>query len=134
MSHEETIDRLRSGLRAFIRSGETDVGFLASDFELHQAPSIVDTAGVFRGPAALSDSLDELRGSFERLVFEPEEFLAAPGGEIVVLVRARGRGRGSGMEVDNRIAWVWTFRGDQAIRLVVFEEPAAALAAVGLER
>ena len=64
--------------------------------------------------------------------FEPERFLEAPGGEVVVLIHTTGRGRGSGLEVDNHIAWVWTFRDDQAVRMVVYEEPADALAAVGL--
>ena len=128
----ENIDRLRGGLDAFMRSGETDVGFLAADFELHQASSIVDTAGVFRGPGALGAALLELRESFDDLSFEAERFIHAPGGEVVVLVHVRGRGRGSGLEIDNRVAWVWTFRGDQAVRLVVYEEPANALEAAGV--
>jgi ketosteroid isomerase-like protein len=51
---------------------------------------------------------------------------------VVVLVHARGRGRGSGVDIDNHIAWVWTFRGDKAVRLVVYEEQAEALEAAGL--
>jgi ketosteroid isomerase-like protein len=130
----EPIDRLRVGLATFNRTGETAIGFLAPEFELHQASSIVDTAGVFRGPDAFRDSLDELRESFENLSFEAERFLEAPGGEVVVLVRARGRGRGSEMEIDNHIAWVWTFRGQKAVRLVVYEDPDDALEAVGLQK
>jgi ketosteroid isomerase-like protein len=33
--------------------------------------------------------------------------------------------------IDNHIAWVWTFRDDKAIRMVVFEELREALEAVG---
>ena len=47
---------------------------------------------------------------------------------MVVLIHTTGRGRGSGLEIDNHIAWVWTFRGGQAVRMVVYEEPADALA------
>jgi ketosteroid isomerase-like protein len=65
--------------------------------------------------------------------FEPERFLEAPGGEIVVLVHAQGRGRASGMQIDNHIAWVWTFRDEQLVRMVVYEEPGDALEAVGLQ-
>jgi ketosteroid isomerase-like protein len=50
----------------------------------------------------------------------------------VVFIRARARGRGSGVETDNRIAHVWTFREDKAVRMDVFEEQAEALEAVGL--
>jgi hypothetical protein len=34
--------------------------------------------------------------------------------------------------MDNRIAWVWTFRDDKAVRWVVYEERSEALEAVGL--
>ena len=127
---QEKIDRLSANLEAFNRTGE--ILGLAPDFELHQASSIIDTAGVFHGREGARRSMRELERSFEDLTFEPERFLEAPGGEIVVLIRARGRGRGSGIEIDNRIAWVWTFRGDQAVRLVIYEEQAEALEAVGL--
>lgn len=128
----ENIDRLRAGLEAFNRTGAVGVDFLAPDFEMQQASSIIDTAGLFHGPDALQQSLAELQESFEELTFEPEEFFEAEGGELVVFIRVRGRGRGSGVELDNRIAWVWTFRDDEAVRLVVYEERADALQAVGL--
>jgi ketosteroid isomerase-like protein len=129
---EANVDRLRAGLDRFNRTGEIDIGFLASDFEMHQASSIVDSAGVFHGPNALHDSLRELQESFDNLSFQAERFIEAPGGEVVVFIHARGQGRGSGMEVDNHIAWIWTFRGDQAARLAVYEEQAEALEAAGL--
>jgi ketosteroid isomerase-like protein len=129
---QPNVDRLRRAIEAFGRGGEADTDLLAPDFELHQASSIIDTAGVFRGHDALRDSLRELRESFETLGFEAERFVEAPGGEVVVLVRATGRGRGSRVEIDNHIAWVWTFREGQAVRMVVYEEPAEALRAVGL--
>ena len=129
---QENIDRIRSGFETFNRAGEIDVDYFAPDFELHQASSIVDTAGVFHGPDAFRDVLSELQGAFEELSFEAEEFIEAPGGDIVVFIRARGHGRGSGVEVDNQIAQVWTFRDDKAIRIIAYEEPAEALKAVGL--
>jgi ketosteroid isomerase-like protein len=129
---QESVERLRAGIEAFRRTGEIDVSFLAPDFELHQASSIVDTAGVFRGRGAPQDSLRELQESFEGLSFEAERFIEAPGGEIVVFIHARGQGRGSGVKIHNHIAWVWTFRADKAVRLVVYEEQAEALEALGL--
>jgi ketosteroid isomerase-like protein len=128
---QENVNRLRAALAAF-RSGEADVEFLAEDFELRQASSIVDSAGVFRGRDAIGASLRELRESFDELSFDADRFIEAPSGEVLVLVHARARGRGSGVDIDNHIAWVWTFRGDKAVRLVVYEEQADALEAVGL--
>ena len=129
---QENVNRLRAALAAFER-GEADIELLSADFELRQASSIVDTAGVFRGRDAIGTSLQELREAFDELSFEADKFIEAPGGEVVVLVHARGRGRGSGVDIDNHIAWVWTFRGDQAVSLFVYEEQAEALEAVGLQ-
>jgi ketosteroid isomerase-like protein len=129
---QANVDGLRAGIEAFRRTGEIDAAFFAADFEMHQASSIVDTAGVFYGRDGLQASLEELQESFEGLSFEAERFVQAPGGEIVVFIHAHGRGRGSGVTIDNHIAWVWTFRGDKAVRLVVYEEQAEALEAVEL--
>jgi ketosteroid isomerase-like protein len=128
------VESLRAGIAEFNRTGRIPTELYTPDFELHQSSSIVDTAGVFHGPEGPQASLDELSESFEDMTFEPEGFLEAPGGEVVVLIRTTGRGRASGLELDNHIAWVWTFRGDQVARLVVYEEPGDALEAVGLPR
>jgi ketosteroid isomerase-like protein len=129
---QENINRLRAGLEAFNRTGELGTDFLASDFEMHQASSIIDTAGVFHGRDALHGSLGELAESFVDLRLEAERFFEAQSGEVLVFIRAQGRGRASGLKMDNHIAWVWTFRGDKAVRLVVYEDQAEALEAVGL--
>jgi ketosteroid isomerase-like protein len=79
-----------------------------------------------------SRCLRELHEAFEELSFEAEEFIVAKGGEIVAFIHVRGRGRGSRIEIDNRIAHVWTYRDDKAVRLVVYEEPVEALETLGL--
>ena len=130
MSERST--RLTQLLDAFKTRGERAAHAFTPDFEMHQASSIIDTRGVFRGPDALLEALRELRGSFQELDFEPERFIDAPGGRLVVFVRVRGRGRGSSVEIENQIAWVLTYRGDRLARMVVHEETSEALEAVGL--
>jgi len=129
-----TIDRLRAGYQAFGRTGEAGVGFFAHEFELRQASSIIDTAGVFHGKDAVRDVMQELEESFEGLTMEPEDLIEAPDGDVVVLIHIRGRGRGSHIEIDNHVAHVWTFRDDKAVRCLVYEEPAEALQAAGLSQ
>jgi ketosteroid isomerase-like protein len=129
----ERIERIRAALAAFERTGEVAPGLLAPDFELRQASSIVDTAGVFTGPEAFGRAIGELSESFADLSFRPERWLDGPNGEVVALVHVRGRGRASGMEIDNNIAWVFTFEGEQVRHVEVYEEPDAALRAHGLE-
>ena len=125
-------DRLRAGYERFNKTRRYDTDLLAPDFEMQQAPSIIDTAGVFRGRAAVIDVLRELEEAFEELSWEVEKLFEVPDGRVVVFVRARARGRGSGVKTDNRIAHLWTFRDDRAVRMVVFEEQSEALEAVGL--
>jgi ketosteroid isomerase-like protein len=127
------IERLRVAYEAFNRTGEIVVAHLAPDFEMQQASSIIDSAGVFHGPDAFRDVLRELEEAFEDFRAEAEEFIRASAGEIVVLLHVLGRGRSSGAEMDNRIAHVWTFRGDKAVRMVAYEEQADALASVGVQ-
>jgi len=70
---QENIDRLRAAYEAFNQTGEIVVAHLAPDFELRQASSIIDTAGVFRGPDAFRDVLRELEESFEDFKAEAEK-------------------------------------------------------------
>ena len=126
---QENVERLK---RAY--AGDPEPDLLAPDFELHQSPSIIDTDGIFRGRDAIRDVLRELEESFEDVGFVPAKFMEAPDGEVVVFIRATGRGRGSGIEVDNHIAHVWSYRGDTIVRMVVYEDQAEALEAVGLRQ
>jgi ketosteroid isomerase-like protein len=130
----ERVERLRAGIEEWNQTGEIPAGLYAPDLEVHQASSIIDTAGVFRGPDAPKASMDELSESFDDMSFEAEGFHEVPSGEIIALIHARARGRASGLELDNHIAWVFTFRDGMVSRLVVYEEQADALEAVGLSR
>jgi ketosteroid isomerase-like protein len=128
----QNAERLYAGYERFNRTREYDIDLFAPDFEMHEASSIIDTAGVFLGRAAVIDVLRDLEEAFEELSWEIERLVEAPDDRVVVFVRARARGRGSGVETDARIAHVWTFRDDKAVRMDVFVERAEALEAVGL--
>jgi ketosteroid isomerase-like protein len=130
---QEKIEQLRAAYELFNQTGEIVVAHLAPDFEMQQASSIIDSAGVFHGPNAFRDVLRELAEAFEDFRAEAEGFIEAPTGEIVVLVHVLGRGRGSGAAMDNRIAHVWTYRDDKAVRMVAYEQQADALAAAGVQ-
>jgi ketosteroid isomerase-like protein len=127
---QETASRLRAGYELLSR-GTIDVELLAADFELVQASSIIDSAGVFRGRDAVREAIAEVQGSFDELEFAPEEIIDVGHGQLLVLVHVNGRGRASGLAVDDHIAHPWTFRDDKAVRLVIYEEQADALKAVG---
>ena len=73
----------------------------------------------------LFDAWDEFRIDAEEVIEKDKKLLA--------IVRVRTRGRGSGVEVDERLAHVWTAdETGSATRLEVFDEPRKGYEAMGL--
>ncbi len=131
---QENIDRLRVSYEVLGRTGEwPDEGLLGPEFELHQ-DSFVDSAKVFHGPDAPREVIRTQQQAILEMSFAAERVLAAPGGEVVVLVRIRGHGRGSGAAVDREQAHVWSFAGERATTMKIYEVSAEGLRAVGLEQ
>ena len=121
------MERLRAGYEALNRrdwSGAfRDVN---PDFEL-----TTHEAGEYRGRAAARRFMEDLVGSFEETVWEPEEFINR-GDQIVVIVHFRVRPRGTDAVIENRIGHLWTVRGGKLIRVQTFPRPEDALEAAGL--
>ena len=112
----------------FLRNyGRPPADFLAEDFEVRQADTATGAAGLFVGPDALRAALSELAAGFEGLALDTEEVVEKPDGTVAVVVHLSGRDRCNGLEVHNTIGWLWTFEGDTAMRLQVFEDPEGAL-------
>jgi ketosteroid isomerase-like protein len=68
---------------------------------------------------------DELEVDWELHPAGPESALA--------LIDMRGRGRESGVRTEMRFAQLWTFRGDRAIRMVVYFDVDEARREAGIE-
>jgi hypothetical protein len=75
-------------------------------------------------------TLGRIREVYPDFRVEPERFVDA-GEEIVVIGTARGTSV-SGLETQWRQGYVWTVRDGKAVRFRWFNQPAEALAAVGL--
>jgi uncharacterized protein len=75
-------------------------------------------------------TLGRIREVYPDFRVEPERFVDA-GEEIVVIGTARGTSA-SGLETQWRQGYVWTVRDGKAVRFRWFNQPAEALAAVGL--
>jgi hypothetical protein len=71
--------------------------------------------------------------SFSEPAVQPERFIEAPAGEIVVIVRVSGRGKASGIAIDRQQAHVWRFEGHDAREMTVHGSPQEALRALGLD-
>ena len=85
----------------------------------------------YRGPDGFRGFLEALDRLWERFDIEPERFVSA-GDRVVVVIQVEARGRDSGIEVSARYANTWTFLDGMVIRAEWIEDPAEALAAVGV--
>ena len=129
---DEQIAVMRDAFAAFAR-GDEDVllSRLSDDFEVHDAMVVEDTTGE-RGPEAMRRNLDRIAEAFERVTYEPTEFLDL-GGRVLVRVAVRARGSSSALDLETEVAQLWTMRDEQATRLDVFPSWAEARRALGLD-
>lgn len=109
------------------REGRSARAFMHPEIEYVNPPDAVEP-GTRRGPKAFG----AIRSSYDDVVVEPQEYIDAPGDEVVVIARVTGRGRGSGFPVEWRHGYVWTVRDGVAVRFQWFNRPEEALAAAGL--
>jgi ketosteroid isomerase-like protein len=86
---------------------------------------------VFRGHEGLRHYFRERMEAWETVGDDCEELIDA-GDQVISVVTSRGRGRVSGIDVEARMARVWTIRGGKVIRVVWFETRAEALEAAGV--
>jgi ketosteroid isomerase-like protein len=128
---QENVDMLRRGYEAFARRDlDAALEMMDPKIEAHDAPEIPD-ATMHRGREAVRRDWEQMFDLFEDFRIDIEEVFDADE-ELVVFLRLSGRGRESGVEVDARMAHVWTAREGKAIRLRQYLDRAEALKAVGL--
>jgi len=94
-------------------------------------PSDAVEPGIRRGIAAYEDAMRSINESFDDVRIELRE-IKDIGDRVVVLAAYTARGRRSGAQRQNEDGYVWTIRDGKAIRFEWFNDPAKALAAVGL--
>jgi ketosteroid isomerase-like protein len=125
----ENVERVRRGYEALSR-GELRPETFSAEFEVVE-PSEQPGAETRYGSKGVRDSMTALSEAFEDFQFESEKFIDA-GNSVVALLTARGRGKGSGIVVERPVAHVWTFRGDEPVRVQIYLDRAQAMRAVGV--
>ena len=130
---DEQLAIMRATFAAFARGDEDALlSRLSEDFEVHDAMVVEDTTGA-RGPQAMRRNLDRIADAFDRVSYEPTQFVEL-GGRILVRVAIRARGSSSELELETEVAQLWTMSGEQATRLDVFPSWDEAWRALGLDR
>ena len=127
---EQNVERVRRWMEHWQRAGEPLWEDLDPEFEIvdHDIPD----AGTYRGPDGVREWLADFGAAWESFTVEPQEYIDAGDGKVVLLVRLLARGRGSGVSLERLDGMVWTLRDGKSVRLEYFNSRAAALGAAGL--
>ena len=94
------------------------------EWEVAGSPEVLPWAGKFRGRDAVRRWLEILDEHMDYERFEPLEFFAN-GDTVIELVLAGGRARASGRPFESEIVRIWSFLGDEAVRVRSFYDTAA---------
>jgi len=129
---EENVELIRSVYEPLNR-GDWDAVFRHAHPEFEITTQRDPAAGTYRGHEAVLKQVQDLLSPFESWSAEPEEYLEA-GDRVVVLVKGRARPKSSSVDVEIRIAHLWTVEGGTILSLEIFAVREEALEAAGLRK
>jgi uncharacterized protein len=125
----ENVETARRGYEAFNR-GEMEAVYARLDAGIvWEEWSAVPDAQTYKGHDGVRAFFEKLSESFDRLRFEPQEFIEV-GDQLVIPTLVQVRGRESGAEATLSTVHVWTYRNGKGVRVRVYETKAEALEAV----
>ena len=107
------------------------VDTFAADVEVRPALGTFLASTVYRGHEGVATLYEETYEPWAELHAEPRRFIDT-GERTVVVVALQARVPGGQVDVEGEIAQVVTVRDGKIVRLDGYEEPEAALAAVGV--
>jgi ketosteroid isomerase-like protein len=123
---EADVDALKRGYAALNRGDLSVVlELLDPSIEWHEPGNSLE-AGTHRGRDSFERFFRGWLESFEDFRVEPEQVVER-GNRLIAVVRQTGRGRASGVQVDARLAHVWTVEDGRAIRWEAVVRPEDAL-------
>ena len=105
--------------------------YLDSSIEIHDFD--VPDASVYHGHDGWFAWIANWSAAWEDFGFEPEDFIAAGDGRVILATHLWARGR-SGITVERQDGWLWTLRDGKAVRLEYYASLAEAREAAGLPR
>ena len=102
---------------------DPDVELTLTDDDLNSGPH--------HGRDGVRNYFRSWAGTWSEWHFRPERLVAIGDDQVAVDLHQRGRGRGSGVEVESRVAQLWTFRDGRVVRWEHFRTFEEALSAAG---
>ena len=123
---EANVEALQRGYDALNRGDLSVVlDLLHPDIEWHE-PGDSPEAGTHHGRDSFERFFRSWIDSFDEFRVVPEKVVER-GNDLVAVVRQGGRGRASGVEIEIRLAHVWTIEDGRAVRWEAVPSPAQAL-------
>ncbi len=114
-------------------AGEREIEFERIDPEVELHTPLASTRGApYRGHEGFRQWIADIDEQFERWQLHADEWRILDDGVILALGEIRARGRESRIEIDQPLAWVFTFRDDRLLRYEVFFDPDEAFRNLGL--
>jgi len=127
---QENVDILRRFYEHLNRTGEADFSVLDPDVVYDLSTAMLDAA-VYRGHDGIRTFQSLLRGMWQGMRFEPEEFIPVGEDRVIVAFRMVMVGR-DGIETAAHAASLSTFSEGKITHSKGFQSKADALEAVGL--
>ncbi len=121
------VDALRRGYEALNSGHLSEVHALLHPEIEWQEGGDAPEAGIHHGRDSFETFLRTWLESFEAFRIEPEE-IVEDDDRLIAMVRQSGTGRASGIEVEARIAHVWTVKDGLAVRWQSYSNREEALA------
>ena len=124
---QENVERVKAGFAAHNRG---DLEFLV---ELYHSEAVFETLllGTHHGNEAIRLIYAENQKTLSGYDVVPVELIDA-GDKVVAVAQTVGAGPASQISVDDRFAFIFTFKGDRIVREQAFRNKEEALEAVGL--
>jgi ketosteroid isomerase-like protein len=123
---EANVEALQRGYEALNRGDVSLVlELLDPDLEWHE-PGDSPEAGTHHGRDSFERFFRSWIDSFDEFRVEPEQVVQR-GNDLVAVVRQSGRGRASGVEIEIRLAHIWTVEDGRAMRWEAVANPDDAL-------
>ena len=104
---------------------------VAPDFRSRFSPELGER--LIEGVESLLQFTHALEQDFSEFRYEPDEFIDARDGAVVVLGKIHAQGRSSRMPLSGEFGHVWTLRDGKAASVTAYRERQSARSEAGLE-
>jgi len=124
----EDVEAVRRLYEAWLR-GDMGLELLHPEISMVESATLPGAVSAY-GIDAVTRYIESFAKYWEEVRFEPEEFLDAGGGRVLVVARLIGKGKRSGVEVVRTWAYVWTVRDGLVSAMAGYADREEALKAL----